>query len=79
MTEIPRWLSEPYRKILVTFKRQGGRGTISDVRRAAKLQAGDRYAKKLVAEGLFWHQPTDNYGLTPDGYTIANDLVTRGY
>jgi hypothetical protein len=78
-TQIPGWLTEPYRKVLVAFKRMGGRGSIADVRKAANVKAGDRYAKRLVAAGFFWHQPTDYYGLTPEGYAMANTLIGIGY
>ena len=44
-------LREPHRKILVAFKRLGGRGNISDVRFAAK-KLGDPLVKTLIAQGL---------------------------
>ena len=69
MDTTPKWLTEKHKKILVVFKRMGGRGHISDVRRAANVTAGDALAKKLIANGLM-----QNTGLTLsfDGRRIRN-------
>jgi Mn-dependent DtxR family transcriptional regulator len=81
---LPRWLTERYRRILVTLKRQNGAcGTIADIRRAAGLMiggtGGDRYAKELIKKGLLRHRSTDDYVLTAEGYAMANKLIALGY
>lgn len=78
MDTTPKWLTEKHKKILVAFKRMGGRGHISDVRRAANVTAGDALAKKLIANGLMQNTGHDSYRLTEDGYAMANLLIEQG-
>ena len=55
-----------------------GRGQISDVRRAANVNAGDPLAKKLIANGLMQKTGHDSYRLTGNGYAMANLLTEQG-
>jgi hypothetical protein len=78
MNENPKWLKEPHQAIIVAFKRMGGRGNISDVRFAAKVHAGDPFVRKLIANGLMRQRGHDFYELTPDGFALANRLISDG-
>jgi hypothetical protein len=78
MNEAPDWLKEPHKKILVAFKRLGGRGHIADVRLAAKVKTGDRYVRRLIEHNLMRQLGYDDYGLTPEGFTMANRFITEG-
>ena len=78
MDTIPKWLTEQHKNIMLAFRRMNGRGHISDVRRAANVNAGDPLANKLVADGLMQKTDHDSYRLTEDGYAMANLLIARG-
>ena len=78
MNEIPDWLREPHKKILVGLKRMGGRGHIANVRFAAKVKTGDRYIRTLIAHSLMRQPGYDDYELTPEGFEMANRLIAEG-
>jgi hypothetical protein len=74
-------LSEVQRKVIVGFKRQGGRGNLNDLRRAASIEMGKGtpLVNKLRKAGLLKKYQPDDYGLTPEGYAAANELLKQGY
>jgi Mn-dependent DtxR family transcriptional regulator len=72
---MPDRLDEKLKSILTHFKRQGGQGNISDVRRAAQVSSGDGYVKKLIERGLMRRVTNDFYVLTSDGYAEANKMI----
>jgi hypothetical protein len=74
-------LSEIERKVIVWFKRQNGRGNLNDVRKAASVEPGKGtpLVNKLLKADLLKKYQQDNYGLTPQGYAVANELQKQGY
>ena len=78
MSTVAASLKEPHLKILVYFKRMGGHGHISGVREAGKVKTGDRYVRRLIAQGLMHQQGYDDYALTPEGFAEANKAIAEG-
>ena len=53
MNEAPDWLKEPHKKILVAFKRLGGRGHIADVRTSSgKAPDAQTTGKAAIVVGM---------------------------
>lgn len=72
-------LSEFERKVIVGFLRLGGRGNLNDVRKAASVEKGTPLVNKLLRAELLKKYQKDDYGLTQEGFRLANELQKQGY
>ena len=59
-------------KLMGVHSESGKVATISDIRRAAGLNAGDAFAKKMMKAGYLRHLGRDQYSLTPAGTQLAD-------
>src|SRR4051794_39118924 len=77
MNTINTDLNERECKVLVGYKRLGGRGNLNDVRKEAGVERGfgTPLENKLMRRGLLKKYQWDDYGLTSEGYEIANRLI----